>query len=171
MATRTDWTSEEIKAQNFRGSVLGYARKEVKEFLHSLAENWGSLLQENARLAARVAVLEKEVNEWHAREKEVQEHRQTVVQEAQKLRENARLEAEHLMNETELKADEIRQRTEQWLEEVIARVEETQRRKQNFLTAFRSALDSHYALIQGEEDVTEPLAAGLTDVLRSQPRA
>jgi hypothetical protein len=46
-------------------------------------------------------------------------------------------------------------------------VEETQRQKKNFLTAFRSALDSHYALIRSEEEDAEPLAGKLSGILRS----
>ena len=81
----------------------------------------------------------------------------------------SRAEAEKMLAETEEKAGSIRKRTEGWLEEVIAKVEETQRQKKNFLTAFRSSLDSHYELIKSEEEEAEPLTAKLSDVLRGNP--
>ncbi|MBY0371024.1 DivIVA domain-containing protein [bacterium] len=164
-----NWTPEEIKAQNFRGSAFGYARKEVQEFLNEISKLTAQLTAENTNLSRRVLDLEKELHQWRLREQEMSETRARIVEEAQATREKARTEAEHLMSETENKADEIRQRTENWLEEVIARVEETQRQKRNFMTAFRSALDSHYELLNTEDSQEQPLTAGLTDVLRSTP--
>ena len=117
------------------------------------------MLEHHQILGDRIVKLEAEVASWQAREKEIEEIKASAIAESKKL-----------LAETEEKAESIRVKTETWLEEVIAQVEETQRQKKNFLTAFRSALDSHYALIRTEEEDAEPLTAKLTDVLRGKTR-
>jgi cell division initiation protein len=164
-----EWTPEEIKGQNFRGSLVGFSRREVRDFLRLLSKLWSRMIEREQSLSSQVQKLEAEVAVWRAREKEIEENTIRATLEAQSIREHARVQAERLMSETEEKAAAIRGRTENWLEEVIAKVEETQRQKQNFLTAFRSALDSHYELIRSEESETEPLSAKLSDVLRGAP--
>lgn len=152
----TEWSADEIKGQNFRGALFGFNKREVRDFLRVVSKLWTRMLDHQALQLQRIQTLENEVANWNAREKEIAEIKVRAEHEAQKL-----------LSDTEEKADSIRKRTEAWLEEVIAKVEETQRQKKNFLTAFRSALDSHYALIQTEEEEVEPLAAKLSDVLRT----
>jgi cell division initiation protein len=152
---RSEWTPEEIKGQNFKGSLFGFSRKEVQDFLRALSKLWVRMLEHQQILTDRIVRLESEVASWNAREKEIAE-----------IKARAEADAAKLLAETDQKAEAIRSKTEAWLEEVIAQVEETQRQKTNFLTAFRSALDSHYALIRTEEDDVEPLSAKLTGILR-----
>lgn len=167
MEQSLEWTPEEIRGQRFRG-VFGYSKKEVREFLATLSKRWSVLRQREQEQGRRLAELEKEVANWRAREQELTVLLQSAQAEAARLREEAKTEAQGLLLETEVKAGSIRKRTETWLEEVIAKVEETQRQKQNFLTAFRSALDSHYELIKEEEQDQEPLTARLAEVLRER---
>jgi cell division septum initiation protein DivIVA len=166
---QTEWTPDEIKAQNFRGSLFGFNKREVRDFLRVVSKLWVRMLDHQKILGERVVALEKEVAGWQLKEKELLEAKQNAALEAQSILDKSRAEAERMLYETEEKAGSIRKRTEGWLEEVIAKVEETQRQKKNFLTAFRSALDSHYELIKTEEDEVEPLTAKLSDVLRGTP--
>ncbi len=154
-AFQSEWTPDEIKGQNFRGSLFGFSKREVRDFLRLVSKLWVRMLDHQQILGQRIVRLETELASFHAREKEITDRK---IQ--------AEAEAAKLLKETEEKAESIRDRTEAWLEEVIAKVEETQRQKQNFLTAFRSALDSHYALIKTEEEDQEPLASKLSVVLR-----
>ncbi len=153
--------ADEIKGQTFRGSLFGFNKSEVRGFLAAVSK-------QSRELNSQLEALQKEVNDWRAREKAMFELTAGAQAEAQAIRENAKKEAEKLLLETEEKVTSIRSKTETWLEEVIAKVEETQRQKQNFLTAFRSALDSHYALIENEEEEVEPLTAKLSGVLRAE---
>ncbi len=162
---QSEWTPDEIKAQNFRGGLFGYSRKEVRDFLRLMGKLWSRMLDHQQELTVRLHSLETEVAGWRSRDADIKAQRERALAEAQNIRELARIEAEKLMAETEERADAIRNRTENWLESVIAKVEETQRQKQNFITAFRSALDSHYELIKNDTD-GEPLTAGLSEVLR-----
>jgi cell division septum initiation protein DivIVA len=166
---QTEWTPDEIKAQNFRGSLFGFNKREVRDFLRVVSKLWVRMLDHQKILGERIVALEKEVAGWQMREKELLEQKQNALLESQAILDRSRTEAEKMLAETEEKAGSIRKRTEGWLEEVIAKVEETQRQKKNFLTAFRSALDSHYELIKTEEDEAEPLTAKLSDVLRGNP--
>lgn len=151
----SEWTPDEIKGQNFKGSLFGFSRREVRDFLRLVSKLWVRMLEHQTILSERIVRLESEVASWKAREREIED-----------MKAKAEVDAQRLLAETEEKAESIRAKTENWLEEVIAQVEETQRQKKNFLTAFRSALDSHYALIRNEEEDGEPLTAKLTDVLR-----
>ncbi len=166
MGFENDWTPNEISTRSFKGALSGFNRTEVRDFLAALAQQWAKALSQQQALKDRVHALEKEIAGWEQKEKDLSELRERALLEAQAIREQARSESERLLVETENQASNIRNKTEGWLEEVIARVEETQRQKQNFLSAFRSALDSHYELIKTEEEESEPLSAKLSDVLR-----
>ncbi len=162
---QSEWTPDEIKTQGFRGGLFGFSRKEVRDFLRLVSKLWARMLDHQQELTVRLQSLETEVAGWRSRDAEIKSQRERALAEAQNIRDLARTEAEKLMAETEERAEKVRNRTEDWLENVIAKVEETQRQKQNFITAFRSALDSHYELIKNDTD-GEPLTAGLSEVLR-----
>jgi DivIVA domain-containing protein len=89
-----------------------------------------------------------------------------LVADGQAMREQARVEAEKIFAEVEERANQIRRKTEEWLEEVIAEVEETQRQKLSFMTAFKSALDSHYELLERQPAEDQPIGARLNHLLK-----
>jgi DivIVA domain-containing protein len=160
-------TAEEIRNKRFRGSVMGYSAREVDDFIRSLAGVWDKHLQKERELTTEVKNLKAQLEDQKAQVRELLISKERTEQEAIAIRDQAKKEAAELSKEVEEKAVLIRQRTENWLEEVIAGVEETERQKNNFVTAFRSALDSHYELLKKEMENTEPLGAKLSTLLHA----
>lgn len=160
-------TPNEIKNKEFSKAMLGYNPKEVVEFLDATAKAWEKVQKNEKDLLDRIQSLNEEMLKWKGREGEMEKLKERAVQEAESIRDEARSQAQKLFAEVEEKANSIRAKTEEWLETVIAEVSETERQKLNFMTAFKSALDSHYALIQADQEEKEPLTAKLSHLLKN----
>ena len=159
-------TPAEIKNKEFKKTVMGYSPHEVIEFLEAIAKTWERVQKREKELLETIQNLTTKLRSWEDREAEIAKKREAAEQEAAEIRTHAEQNAQRFFEEVEERATNIRSRTEQWLETVIAKVEETERQKNNFMTAFKSALDSHYALLRSEEEANEPLGAQLTEILK-----
>lgn len=159
-------TPEEISSKEFKRVLWGYAPEEVLTHLQQLAKNWEKALKTEKEQAEKIQAMSEEITRWRGREAELTRLKEKLAQETEEIRAKAAQQAAEALAETEKRAAEIRQRTEDWLETVLAQVEETERQRHNFVTAFRSALDSHYALLKDEEKQSEPLSARLSEALR-----
>ena len=147
---------------------LGLSGREVQEYLELLAKSWEKQLQTEKELNDKIARLNEEIARWRAKESEIDKIREQAHEEAQAIREQARQEAKAGLVEVEERANQIREKTEEWLESVIAEVEEAQRQKLSFMTAFKSALDSHYALLNKAPTEEPPIGARLNHFLRGE---
>lgn len=161
----------EIRGREFKKVAWGYSPREVVEFLDSLAKTWEKVQKQEKELQDKIRSLNDELTRWKNKEHEIAKLKERALQEGQQIREEASAEATRQLAEVEERANGIRGRTEEWLESVIQEVEETQRQKASFMTAFKAALDSHYELIKTEENDPEPLAAKLSQFLRAQSHA
>lgn len=160
-------SATEIKNKDFKKSAWGFSPKEVGEFLDQMAFTWEAFLKREKEHTDKIQTLHDELVRWKGREQELVRTKQNAIEEVSKIKEEAKAEAQKHFSEMEQRAVEIRQRTEEWLENIIAEVEETERQRHNFVTAFRSALDSHYALLNGSETTQESLGQKLNQFLRS----
>jgi cell division initiation protein len=160
------FTPAEIKNRKFKTSAFGYSPKAVREFLDLVAKAWEKMQAQEKELGEKTQRLTDEVARWRAKEAELEKLREKTMAEGQAIREQAQADAEKKFAEIEERANQIRRKTEEWLEEVIAEVEETQRQKMSFMTAFKSALDSHYALLQRQPADNEPIGARLNHLLK-----
>ena len=159
-------TPLEIKNKEFKKTALGYSPKEVVEFLDEVARAWERVQRREREVTEKMKAMSDEVNRLRQQEKEISKLREDAQKEAQAIREEAGRDAGLMFQELEKRAEEIRQQTEAWIEQVISEVEETERQKSNFMTAFRSALDSHYALLKSREEDAKPLGDRLANFLK-----
>jgi cell division initiation protein len=160
-------TPLEIKNHQFKRSMWGYAPNEVAELLDNTAKLVEKLQKQEKDLQDKIKGLHEELNKWRHRESELLRMKEKGQQEVDAIREQAQQEAQKLFREVEEKANGIRTKTEEWLADVIARVEETERQKQNFMNAFKAALDSHYELLRTEQVDGEPLGDQLNHFLKN----
>lgn len=162
-------TPVEIKNKEFKRTMWGYSPAEVVDFLDRTAKVWEKVQRREKEVLEKIKFLEDELVKWKGRESEIANQAQQATTEAQKIRDEAVKEAEALLSEVNTKADEIRQRTEEWLVNVISEVEETERKRDSFVAAFRSALDQHYALLNGGDGL-RPLEADLEKFLQDRTK-
>lgn len=170
-AVTPKFSAAEIRARGFKKGVFGYAGEEVDQFLDQVAKQVDRAQRTERELQEKVQALQEEVLRFRAREAEIQKTREKVQAELEVQRAQTVEECQKLLAESEAKAQAVRERTEEWLAQVLERIEETERRKSSFLTAFRSALDSHYELLRKEEEELEPLGSELSKHLRESFRA
>lgn len=164
LAASAKLTPTDIKNKDFKRKVMGgYDPKEVVEFLDATAKAWEKVQRNEKDLLEKILALTEEVQKWRGKENEFLEERNRIIAEAEEIKVKAMEEAKAIYNEVEERVSGIRRKTEEWLEMVIAQVEETERQKRNFVTALRSSLDSHYELLQREE---EPLDVQLNSFLK-----
>ena len=159
-------TPVEIKNKEFARAMLGYNPKEVVDFLDLTAKTWEKVQKHEKELLDKIHTLQEEVIRWKGRESEAEKVKERAHQEAAAIKEEATKEASKHFMLVEERASAIRLKTEEWLESVIAQVTETERQKNNFMTAFKSALDSHYELLKTEQEEGEPLSTKLHHFLK-----
>lgn len=147
--------------------MWGYSPKDVIEFLDGTAKTWEKVQKHEKDLLQKIDGLKEEIKSWELRETQIAKIHEKALKDAEQIRMEATEQAEKIFKEVEDRANQVRLKTEEWLANVIAEVEETERQKNHFISAFKSALDSHYALIQ-EEKTEEPLGSKLNQFLRSE---
>jgi len=152
--TSFELTPAEIKNKDFKKVMLGYSPEEVVGYLDQVAKLWEKIQKREKDFLQVIEKYETELKAWSQKKDEFQ-----------LLREEAKKEAEKIIEAAEKRSQEIRQGTESWLANVLSDVEEVERRKQNFITAFRSALDSHYEILKTEEKSQESLTTRLQQYL------
>jgi len=157
----------ELKNKEFKKVMRGYCPEEVVSFLDQTAKAWIQVQKREKDLLQKIESLSAEISHWRQREAEIAKFKQDAIKEAAQIKEDGAKEAEKLLHQVEEKAQEIRGKTEEWLAEVINRVQETERQKTNFMTAFKSALDSHYELIKQDQQIAQPLTHELDAFLKS----
>jgi len=159
-------TPLEIKNKEFKRVMWGYAPQEVIAFLDETAKAWEKVQKQEKELHDKVHSLNEELLRWKGREGEMVKLKERAAVEADAIRQKANEDVARVFAEVEDKANHIRTRTEDWLAQVIEQIEATERQKHSFMTAFRTALESHYELLKNEETDTEPLGARLHQFLK-----
>jgi cell division initiation protein len=160
----------DIKNREFKKAVWGYAPQEVVDFLDATAKAWERVQKQEKDLLDKVKTLNDEVLMWRKREQEFEAEKVKMEQQAKAIKEKAEEDSRMLLDEVNLRAEEIRARTEEWLASVISEVEETERRRDSFVSAFRAALDQHYALLDNNPEATKPLEIYLENFLREDQK-
>jgi cell division initiation protein len=156
----------EVRSRTFRKALFGYGVEEVDAFLEHVARVIDRAARHERDLTERLQALEEEVRRFRAREAELTRLREEAEAESARVRQDAEEHAQRILREAEKGAQLVRGKAEEWLASLFERVEETERRRTSFFTAFRSALDSHYELLRKDEAATVPLKTELMQFLR-----
>ena len=159
----------DVITTKFTKSMWGYSPTEVVQFLEEVSKQYEDSLKRVQELEKNSGELHQEIQSWKLKEKEIFLLRENALKETEMIREQAMQEAQKHFAEVENKAKEIRENTERWLSEVIGEVEKAEQQRNSFVTAFKSALDSHYAIL-GKEESGEPLTSQLQKFLREGVR-
>lgn len=103
-------TPLDIKKQEFTRSFRGVDAQEVQSFLHMVAEQWDSLLDDNRRHEQRVKELDNKLEHYRKIEEALQEALETARDNSHKTIENAQREAQIILKEARSAAEEMRKR-------------------------------------------------------------
>lgn len=160
-------TPNEIKNKEFKRVPLGYSPQPVVEFLDTVSKTWERVQKREKELLEEIRLLNDEVEAWKKRETDLEAVRLRALGEAEAIREEGREAAARYFQEAKVRSDEIRGKTEEWLTTIIGQVSETERRRNSFLTALKSALDQHYELLNTDLEKNRGLESQLSGFLSS----
>ena len=156
----------EVRSRTFKKALFGYNVDEVDAFLENVARVIDRAARHERDTNDKLRALEEEVAGYLLREAEIATLKEKAEADAEESRRNSDEYSQRMLREAEKGAQMVRVKAEEWLASLFERVEETERRRTSFFTAFRSALDSHYELLRKDEAAAVPLKAELTQFLR-----
>ena len=145
-------TPLDIRKQEFRKTMRGLDSDEVYAFLTTVAEEYEAVLSDNKQLRERIVEIEERLKEYKTIETNLRNTLITAERVTNEAKENARKEASLIVRESEVEAEKaaeaIRSNTQQLRREVL----ELKRQKDNYLTRFRTLLDSHHNVLDGFQE-------------------
>jgi cell division initiation protein len=145
-------TPLDIRKQEFRKTMRGLDADEVYAFLTTVAEEYEAVLSDNKKLRERIVDLEQRLQEYKKIETNLRNTLLTAERVTNETRENARREASLIVREAEVDAEKAAEAIRAHTQELRREVLELKRQKDNYLTRFRTLLESHSRVLDGFQE-------------------
>ena len=146
------YASSKILRKKFKKSFRGYNRDEVDNFLNKVMKDYEKLLEENKILSEEVKRLRKEIEDYHSKQKKLEETLISVQRSTQLIEKTSREKANLIINEAKLKADKIMEKSETKLERLKEEITRLNSQKRLLLTKLKSIIETHSELLNFYED-------------------
>ena len=168
-------TPVDIHNKDFEKGFRGYKRDDVDDFLDQIVNDYEMLYRDNNRLQREIELNNKQLDQYHQLEKNLQdtllvaqrtadEVVTTANARAEEIRQAAKQAAENLKRESELQAERLRQQTEQECKKKVAQaaaqvraaVEEYERivrERRQFVAKMRNLLQTELGLLEDAYDI------------------
>jgi len=141
-------TPLDIRHQEFKRGMRGYADVEVDEFLDQVADEFERVFKDNIDLGERVEALESQVKGYKRIEETLQKTLVSAQASADELRQNSAKEAELILHEAELKGRQLVNEAyseRQSIEQSLAKLKNAE---QDFRFKFRQLLEGYLKHIE-----------------------
>lgn len=145
-------TPLDIRKQEFRKTMRGLDADEVYAFLATVAEEYEAVLSDNKNLRERIVDLEGRLQEFKKIETNLRNTLITAERVTNETKENARREASLIVREAEVDAEKAAEAIRTHTQELRREVLELKRQKDNYLTRFRTLLESHHQVLNGFQE-------------------
>jgi len=141
-----------IKQQEFTKSLRGFDTEEVEDFLHKIASDVDSLLQENENLKEEVESLNQRVTEFRSIEKNLQD---TLLKAQTNL----------IIKEAEIKASQMLENAKQEINDIRNAVVNLREERDLIVAKLKSIINSQAHLLENKvkEAGDEPVQAKKTE--------
>ena len=149
-------TPLDIKKQEFTRSFRGVDAQEVHDFLHELASQWDSLLDENRRLEQKVREYDSKLEHYRKIEEALQEALETARDNSHKTIENAQREAQIILKEARAASEEMRKKSSQDHKRLKHDISKISGRRDEIVARLRAFLMSEMELLarfEGQDPV------------------
>lgn len=143
----TKLSPSDLKEKKFKGSLLGFSKREVRNYLDGVSKVWDRIQKREKDLSERLKSMGEDLARLRAQETELEKIKLQAKEEAKSVLERAQKEAEAYLSEVHKKAEELRVKTEEWLEKTILDIEEAEQRREILNSSLKSLLDQHYSLL------------------------
>ena len=144
-------TPIDIQQVGFGIRFRGYDRKEVDNFLDTLAQEYEALIRENQEVNEKMAAVEIQVAELRKKEALLNSTLIAAQKVVEEMKQNAQKEVNLLMKEAELKAEEITKGARDERLCLQREIQDIQRHKILFLEKIRSVLRTFEKTLELEE--------------------
>ena len=141
----------DIRQQQFTVRMFrGLDRQEVEAFLEDVAEDYESVVKENALLKEQLQTLEERARGLEDRERVLQETLVTTQKVMEEMKESARREAALVVREAELKGEKMVEAARTAEASIQAEVEALKRMRRQLAESVRSTVDMYQRLLDQE---------------------
>lgn len=133
----------DIRYQEFKQGLRGYAAPEVREYLGRVADRLTQVIEENERLRSQIRQLEEELNS--SREGEAELKRAVVAAEriAREIRSQAERDADLIKRETESERQAALQEVIEQMKRIKQDIEVVKQERDMFVSQFRAMLEGY----------------------------
>lgn len=152
-------TPVDILNQRFRRGMRGYAPAEVDEFLRRVAADMENVLKDCAAMRERIALLERELNQYRTMELTMRDALVLAQKAAEETRVAARKQAESQVQEAEVRAREIEVRAQQRIADLSGQIERLHQERRRLARDLKAQLNAHLEWLAQELDNGEPETA------------
>jgi len=142
----------DIKNKEFSGTLRGYNKKEVKEFLEGLAKIFQELLEENRQSSEKIRILQKKINDYQLEKSQLDNLLTSTQEEADRLIKQSQEKADFIMKEAQIKIKQIQENERKKLENIKTEIEKLFDKKKFFLKKFKDLLQSQQELLKFHEE-------------------
>src|SRR5438552_7422955 len=141
----------DIRQQQFTSRFRGFDRQEVEAFLEDVAEDYESVVKENALLKEQLAVLEERSRNITEHERTLQETLVTTHRLTEEMKQAAKREAEMIVRDAEMRGEKIAEagRTEE--ARIKAELSSLKRMRRQLVEELRSTLARYDRLLSSEQ--------------------
>ncbi len=148
-------TPLEIKKQEFKTSIAGYDKGEVKAFLDLVRAEVESLIRENSILRDELKEALKKIEDHRGKERILQETLISAREMKNDLIEKAKKEAELIVADAEIRARKILEDAQKKVADLSSEINMLRRQKKEFLTKFKQLLEYYNLIIYESEEAEE----------------
>jgi cell division initiation protein len=141
----------DIRQQQFTARFRGLDRQEVEAFLEDVAEDYESVVKENALLKEQLAVLEERSRNIIEHERTLQETLVTTHRLTEEMKQAAKREADMIVRDAEMRGEKIAEalRTEE--ARLKAELSSLKRMRRQLVEELRSTLARYDRLLASEQ--------------------
>lgn len=141
-------TPLDIRQKQFRRRFRGLDGKEVEAFLELAAAEFEEIIRENIALKDDLKRKAARLEEFHERERTLQETMVTAQKITEDIKDSAKRQAEVVISEAELQAEKIVQGAHGRLVQVLDEISELKRQRAQFESQIRSAVEAQLKLLE-----------------------
>jgi cell division initiation protein len=147
----------DIRQQQFTVRMFrGLDPQEVEAFLEDVAEDYESVVKENALLKEQLAVLEERSRNITEHERTLQETLVTTHRLTEEMKQAAKREAEMIVRDAELRGEKIAEATRAEEARIKAELTSLKRLRRQLVEELRSTLARYDRLLAGEQPTEAP---------------
>ncbi|MBZ5640418.1 MAG: DivIVA domain-containing protein [Acidobacteriia bacterium] len=140
-------TAMDVEKQDFKRSMRGFDRDEVRLFLTAVSEEIERLNLDNAQLREESGTLRGRIDDFRERERMLQETLVTAQKMSEELAAKTHRESELLIKEARIKAERLLEQAQDQLSRIEAEIGRVKLERDAFENRLRSAIEEHLALL------------------------